>query len=109
MEKKKQTGTKRKTYICCCSDKRSFYEAKIGAEHPEQYILQDKMEGADLVIVCGPVTEQMEREMEEACRKKIRTVYDGRDRNTYRDAILSNKKSVEVQRPRRTKSFQRER
>lgn len=99
-------------YLCCQKYQRPFVEGRIRERGEGRWILHDRLEDADLVLVIGSAkTPEMEQEILQAGRLGISLEYVNEkffSQEIY-EALLSNRKEVQVSRTERAKSHDRER
>ena len=102
----------RRMYICCQNNQKPFYKAQAKAVYGEKWLIIDRMDEADRVLVVGEAgTGQMEEEILEAKRLGISLHYvtEKFAAEEFEDALLSNRKQIEVRRTEKVKTHERER
>lgn len=103
---------RKRLYLCCQKNQRPFLEARVKEKGNGRWILHDRMEDAELVLVIGDTrTPEMEREILQAGRLGISLEYINEkfiSMEIY-EALLSNRKEVQPSRTERMKTHDRER
>lgn len=103
---------KRKLYLCCERNQKPFFKAKAESLYGDKWILHDRLEEADLIMVIGKKrTADMEQEIIQGNQLGISVQYVNErfiNEEIY-DALLSNRKEIKIRQTEKSKSHERER